>query len=286
MAGLFRAGVLIVAMVAVAACSPKGPKPKSVTLNGFERVPDSALLKRQFDPGEALKKPTYPNHDFDVATSGYATLSSITKDEARAAMDKPLYKFIQGKTAAKIRFSVPGDYKKKGSENFPKTWESGFALSTDSRTPLAVTDWSPYKYFSFRLFNPGPLTQTVQLRFTDSASSSTRTSAIAPLGEVEMEIPLQLLSDARLNPKDIRNVTLYLDTAGQDTDPVLMVDEVALHDMDAALRAKLATDEGATDTNDEDWDSEDEEGVRKVAVMRPGQLPVAPAAVTAPAAAQ
>lgn len=285
MARLFRAGVLIVALVTVAACSPKGPKPKSVTLNGFERVPDAALLKRQFDPGEAIKKPTYPNHDFDVATSGYATLASINKEAARAAKDKPLYKFIQGKTAAKVRFTVPSDYKTKG-DNFPRTWESGFALATDSKTPLAVTDWSPYKYFSFRLFNPGPLTQTVQLRFTDSASSVTRTSVLAPIGEVEVEVPLDLLSEARLNPKDIRNVTLYLDSAGQDKDPVLLFDEVALHDMDAALRAKLASEEGEAEEEDEDWDSEDEEGVRKVDVIRPGQALAAPAAVTAPAAAE
>src|SRR5687767_3904540 len=108
----YSAMTLVVALLA--GCGPKGPQPKTLVLNGFERVPDAALLKRQFDPAEALKKPTYPGHDFDVATSGYASLSAINKEAARAAKDKALYQFIQGKTAAKVRFTVPSDYKKKG----------------------------------------------------------------------------------------------------------------------------------------------------------------------------
>ena len=87
-----------------------------------------------------------------------------------------------------------------------------------------------------------------------------------------MELPLDQLSRARLNPADIKSVTLFLDTASQDSDPVLMFDELALYDTDSAARLKLAQEEGEQEENDEDWDSEDEDVVRKVLVVHPGNL--------------
>jgi hypothetical protein len=256
----------------MAACSSKAQAPQSLILNDFERVPDPALARRQFDPAEAPKKPMYPHHDFDVSTSGYATLTPIDKAAARAAKDKALYQFIVGQSAGKVRFSVPGDYKKKGDEHFPLQWESGLTLSIDSHTPLKATDWSSFQYLAVPVFNPGPLTQTVRLRINDSGSAMTQTSALAPLGEAVLEFPLQMLSDARLNASDIKGMTLYLDTAGQDKDPVLIFDEIGLHSLSAQERAKLAQEEGGDQTDDEaDWDSEDEGAVRNVVVMRPGQ---------------
>jgi hypothetical protein len=282
MARLYRLGILVLAVAALAACSAKASAPKSAVLDDFERVPDPGLQNRVFDPMEALKMPTYPSHDFDVATSGYATVSSLSKDAARAAKDKPLYKFIQGKTAAQVRFTVPGDYKKKGGDDFPKVWETGFGLSIDSHTPLKVTDWSPYRYFDFRVFNPSAVQQTLFVRYSDASSSETITSVVLPLGECEVELPLDQLSVARLNQASIKAVTLYLDTAKQDRDPVLMFDQLALYDTDSATRTKLALEEGEQEEEDEDWDSEDEDVVRKVLVVHPGD---APAAATATAAA-
>jgi hypothetical protein len=255
-------------------------------LNSFERVPDPALAKRQFDPAEALKKPTYPNHDFDVSTSGYATLSPLDKAAARAAKDKPLYKFITGQSAGKVRFTVPGDYKKKGAENFPKTWESGLTLSIDSHTPLSATDWAQFQYLAVPVFNPGPLSQTVMVRFNDSSSGVTVTSAIAPVGEAVLEFPLAILSEARLNPADLKGLTIYLDTVGQDKDPVLIFDEIGLHGLSADERAKLAQEEGDQSSEDEDWDAEEEGVVRKVQVVRPGQAPIVPEAVSGTTKAQ
>jgi hypothetical protein len=255
----------------MAACSSKAQAPQSLILNDFERVPDPALARREFDPAEALKKPMYPAHDFDVSTSGYATLSPIDKAAARAAKDKPLYKFIVGQTAGKVRFSVPGDYKKKGDEHFPLQWESGLTLSIDSQTPLKATDWSKFGYLAVPVFNPGPLTQTVQLRVTDSGSAMTQTSALAPLGEAVLEFPLLMLSDARLNAADIKGMTLFIDTAGQDKDPVLIFDQIGLYSLTVQERAKLAQEEGEQSDDEDDWDSEDEDVVRRVPVMRPGQ---------------
>jgi hypothetical protein len=280
-----RVGMAVAALAVLAACSPKGPQPKTLLLNGFERVPDSALLKRQFDPVEALKKPTYPSHDFDVATSGYATLSAVHKEAARQAKDKPLYKFIQGRYAAKVRFSVPSDYKVKGSDRYPKIWESGFSMTIASRTPLPATDWSAYKYLSLRVFNPGPRLQTLWVRISDSASVVTQTAAVVPLGESELEFPLGFLSDARLNSRDIKALTFYLDTAAQDVDPYLYFDEIALQDMDAALRAKLAAEEGVEEEEQEDWDEEEGDSIRKVRVVRPGETPAAAETVGGPVSA-
>lgn len=276
-----RVVLAVIATVFLAACSKKPALPPSLILNGFERVPDPALAKRQFDPAEALKKPTYPDHDFDLSTSGYAKLSPIDKAQARAAKDKPLYQFIKGKSAGQVRFTVPGDYKKKG-EGFPKTWESGLTLSIDSHTALKDTDWSAYKYLDVPVFNPGTTPQTVMVRYNDSASGSTTTSAIAPVGESVLEFPLQTLSDARLNEADIKSLTIYLDTAGQEKDPVLIFDEIGLHGMTAEERAKLALEEGDQSDDEEDWDSEDEDAAtaKKLVVMRPGMEAPAPAAVS------
>jgi hypothetical protein len=284
MVRVLRSAVVALLLTGLLACAPKGPQPKTLVLNGFERVPDPALLKRQFDPAEALKKPTYPNHDFDVATSGYASLEAYSKDHARAAGSKELYQFIQGKTAAKARFTVPSDYRTPGTDNFPRTWESGFGLSIDSRTPLVATDWTAYKYLSLRVFNPAPLAQELFIRFSDSASKVTTTSVSVPQGESEIEVPLGLLVEARLNPRDIKAVTFYLDSAGQAKGPFLFFDELALQDMDAALRAKLAADEGDLEEDEEEWDEEDEDQVRQVRVLRPGAE--APPAVPGPAAAE
>ena len=278
---------LVVVASVLAACSAKSQTPQSVILNSFERVPDPNLAKRQFDPAEALKQPTYPNHDFDVSTSGYATLTPIDKAAARAAKDKPLYKFIVGKSAGKVRFTVPADYRTKGDEAFPKTWESGITLSIDSHTPLTATDWSQFQYLAVPVFNPGPLAQTLQVRFNDSGSGVTSTSAIAPVGESVLEFPLQILSDARLNAADLKALTLFIDTAGQDKDPVLIFDEIGLYSLSADARAKLAAEEGdQTDEDDEDWDSDDEGVVRKVTVVHPGEMPAAAVADSGTAKAQ
>jgi hypothetical protein len=276
MSRLWRVGVVVAGLSALAACKAGAQAPKSVVLDDFERAPLTDHGRHQFDPAEAIRQPMYPNHDFDVATSGYATLTPLTKDQARAAKDKPLYKFIQGKTAAQVRFSVPTDYKKKDDERFPLTWETGFSLSTDSHTPLTQTDWSAYRFLDFRAYNPGPRVQVLHIRYNDAMANSTGTAVSLPLGESEVELGLDQLAAARLNPANIRGVSLYLDTVSQAVDPVIDFDQLALYDTDAATRQKLAAEEGAEESSDdEDWDSDEDEAVRKVAVVHPGDLPSA-----------
>jgi len=290
MARFLRFGILITGLAALAACSAKASAPKSVVLDDFERVPDAGLLKSQFDPMEAVKHPTYPSHDFDVATSGYASVTSLSRDAARAARNKALYLFIQGKSAAQVRFTVPADYRIKGSDTFPKTWETGFGLDIDSHTPLKVTDWSKYRYFDFRVFNPSATRQILYVRYSDAASSTTITSVVIPQGECEVELPLTQLSVARLDPSDVKGIMLFLDTAGQDVDPVLMFDQVALYDTDSATRVKLALEDGEQEADDEDWDNTDEDVVRKVLVIHPGDIPplttMAPMATSSTAGAK
>jgi len=107
-----------------------------------------------------------------------------------------------------------------------------------------------------------------------------------PQGESEVELPLDQLSDARLNASDVRGITLFLDTANQDVDPILIFDQLALYDTDAATRIKLAAEEGADESaDDEDWD-EEEEGVRKVNVVHPGDATPVAASAAVSATAQ
>ncbi len=282
-----RLGFPIFLAAGVAASSARASAPKSAVLDDFERVPAPGLT-RGFDPMEAIRHPTYPGNDFDVATAGYASVTSLSKDAARAANDKALYLFIQGKTAAQVRFTVPADYIVKGSDDAPQTWETGFGLSTSSITPLKVTDWSPYRYFDFRAYNPGTAVQTLHIRFSDADANVTETSVVLPKGECEVEVPLDLLSQARLTPSDMKEVLLYLDTVGQTVDPVLMFDQLALYQDDSATRARIEAEGGDDEDNqdEEDWDSEDQDVVRKVRVVRPGATQATPAPASGTAGAR
>jgi hypothetical protein len=68
---------------------------------------------------------------------------------------------------------------------------------------------------------------------------------------------------------------------------VLIFDEIGLHSLSADERAKLALEEGDQSTDEEDWDSEDEEGAaKKIQVIRPGQQPAMPEAVSGTGKAQ
>jgi hypothetical protein len=297
MARFVRFGFSMIAVAGLAACSALAAAPQSVVLDDFERVPAPGLMNQQFDPLQAIEHPTYPAHDFGVATSGYASVTSLSKQAAQAADNRPLYDFIQGQNAAQVRFTVPGDYTAPGQPQ-PEDWESGFGLTTESHTPLKVTDWSPYHYFDFEIYNPSPRTQTLYIRYNDAASALTVTSVVVPQGESRVELPLEQLSLARLDLADMQGVTLYLDTVGQAEDPVLMFDQLALYTNSSATRAKLALEEenGGDESDDQDWsgDDSDDSGdnggvVRKVRLLQPGDAlpasPIAPAAVSGGASA-
>ena len=241
-------------------CSAKASAYKSVTLCDFERIADPIAESPHYDIPTALKKPNYVNHDFRWNTSGYASMQPITKDDAKAAKNKPLYKFFQGKTAAKVRFTVPGDYKKITADNKPKSWETGMSLSTDSYTPLPVTDWGPYRYLALSAYNPGEADQILHLRFDDSAAATTETTSVVPAGGAcTVEVDLKILSDARVNAKDMRSISLFLDTRDQAADPVLIFDNLGLHSGTYEERKKAEVEEETAADEDEDWDSEDED---------------------------
>jgi len=258
------AGAAGFALFGLLGCSAKASPYKSVVLCDFERVSDSASEDPHYDIPTALKRPNYINHDFRWNTSGYAAMEPIGKEVAKAEKNKPFYKFFEGKTAAKVRFTVPADYKKADAASQPKRWESGLSLATDSYTPLQVTDWSPYAYLAMSAYNPGKLDQTLRLRFNDSAADVTETSVLLPAGKpVTVEVDLKRLSAARLNTKDLRGLTLYLDTAGQKEDPILIFDNLGLHTGSYAERKKAESEEEVAEEEEADWDSEDEEGAKK-----------------------
>ncbi len=271
-------------MLSLVACGKKASAGKSVSLCDFERRPNLKLESPHFDPATALKEPQYPVHDFRWSTAGYAGMEAYTKDQAKLEKNKELYKMLGGKGGARVRFSIPQDYKKK-DERFPKTWETGMTLSVDSQTPLTVTNWSEFNYMSLDVYNPTALSQNLRVRISDSQGNVTQTAVAVTEGISTLELPLSILSNARLNAADIKSLTLYLDTAGQDVDPVLIIDNFGLHQATIEARIKAATEEGDESAEEEeDWDSEDEEGVKKeLRVSRPG-APAAPSAVSATAA--
>lgn len=272
--------VAVLFSLALGACSKKASAGKSVSLCDFERRPNLAMESPHFDPATALKEPQYPVHDFRWSTAGYAAMDAYTKDQAKAEKNKELYKMLGGKGGARVRFSVPQDYKKR-DERFPKTWETGLTLSIDSQTPLALTDWSEFSYLALDVYNAG-VPQELRVRISDSQGKITQTAVSVVSGISTLELPLGMLSDARLNAADIKSLTFYLDTAGQDKDPVLIIDSLGLHQATLEARVKAASEDGEEAAEEEeDWDSEEEEGVKKeLRVSRPG----APAAAPAPAA--
>lgn len=283
-----RYGILALACMALEACKPVGAAPKSLVLNDFERVPDAALLNSQFDPKEAVKKPVYPMHDFDLGHDGYASWEAVSAEQARAAKDRPLYKFVRGglagdkpgRSAVKVRFSVPADYLSKSAPR-PASWESGFSLSTETHTRLKATDWSSYRYLSLRAYNPGTKPLALRVRFTDATTSLTVSAASLPPGESAVDFDLNQLREARLKLNDVRGLAFLLDTAGLAKDPYLLFDDISLQGETLAARVKAASEEGAEEgAEEEDWEGEDEEAVRQVPVVN-GR----PAAAPAPAAA-
>jgi len=258
-------------------CGAKASPYQTITLCDFERTADPVAESPHYDIPTALKKPNYTNHDFRWNTSGYAVMEPVTKDEAKLAKNKPFYKFFQGKTAARVRFTVPADYKKTGSDK-PQTWETGMTLATDSYTALPVTDWQPYHYLAFSAYNPGEKDQRLFVRIRDSSSNMTQTSAVVPAGGASiLEFDLKMLEDSRLNTKDIRALTLYLDTASQAKDPVLVFDNIQLHTgtVEERRKAELDAEQGADQADeDEDWDSEDEDQSKQAppVVSRPSGI--------------
>jgi hypothetical protein len=255
-ASAWVAGLVLVGLVG---CSAKASPFKSITLCDFERTGDPIAESAHYDIPTALKKPNYVNHDFRWSTSGYALMEPFSKDEARAEKNKPLYKFIQGQTAAKVRFTVPGDYNVITADNKPKSWETGMTLATDSYTPLKTTDWSSFRYLAMSVYNPGEKDQRLHFRFADSAADTTETSTLIPAGGAcTAEIDLNLLSDARLNSKDMRSMTLFLDTADQSKDPILLFDDIGIHTGTYEDRKKAELEEDTTTSDeDDDWDSDD-----------------------------
>lgn len=261
-------------LVLLNGCAAKAAPFQSIILCDFERTADPIAESPHVDIAEALKKPNYTNHDFRWSTSGYAAMEPISKDDARALKNKVLYKFIQGQTAAKVRFTVPGDYKTLAPGDKPKSWESGMSMATDSYTPLKVTDWGAFRYFDLAVYNPGTRDEQLHLRFTDSAAATTETSTRIPAGgPCTVEIDLAMLSQARINEHDMRGFTLFLDTANESTDPVLIFDNIGIHTAtyEDRKRAELEEDNGAED-EDQDWDNDDsDEGKVIVGVVsRPG----------------
>lgn len=210
---LFLAAAVLV-LPWLAGCAAQAA-PKIVLLCGFENIPNPDAVS--LDPLTHFQYPNNPANDYLWDTSNYVVL-------------EPFLKFAtQGKYCAKARFTVPGDLKAANQGQKPKSWEAGMTLSTESGTKLSVTDWSPYKNLSLDIYNPEDKEYPVYLRVGDIHSKVTVTAGlIRPKGKSSVGIPVTRLAEAWLDTKDIKFLTLYLDTADLTVDPVLYIDNVKL----------------------------------------------------------
>jgi len=212
---VFGALVLAALLAGMAGCSKDAAQAKTLVLNSFEKAPDPSVSRQVYDLAESLKKPELPVDDYAWETSGYVSLEPFNKYAT------------QGKTSAKARFTIPGDFKKPGQK--PKTWEAGMTLSTDSPTKLPATDWAAFKFLAIDVYNTENTEYQGYLRVIDSHSNLTQTAGlIKAKGKSTLFMEVTRLAEARLDVHDLKALTLYLDTVDQASDPVLYLDNVRL----------------------------------------------------------
>lgn len=212
---VFLSMCLVSIMAAVAGCGGSAGKGKTVVLNGFEKQPDPSASRQVYDLVESLKKPDLPVDDYGWATSGYVDLEPFNKYAT------------QGKITAKARFTVPGDFKK--ADRKPKSWEAGMTLSTETPTKLAETDWSGYRFLAIDIYNPENREYQASLRVVDSHSNVTETAQlIRAKGKTIMFMEITRLAEARIDTKDLKALTLYMNTVDEPKDPVLYIDNLRL----------------------------------------------------------
>lgn len=198
--------------------------PKTVLLCGFENLPEAGLSGKPLDPPVSLKKPNYHGDDFGWETGGYVDM-------------EPWQKFsTQGKNCAKVRFTVPGDYKSLSQTARLTSWEAGMKLSPSTPTRLSTTDWSSYTVVAVDFYNPEPREYQAMIRVTDSHSNMTVTAGlIRGAAKSTVAMSVTQLAAARVDVRDIKILAIFLDTLREKTDPVLYMDNVRL-DTSAKLK--------------------------------------------------
>jgi hypothetical protein len=202
-------------LMGVAGCGQAQSQAKTKVLCSFEKIPDPSASRQVYDLVESLKKPDLPVDDYGWATSGYVEIEPFNKYAT------------QGKTSAKVRFTVPADFKK--ADKKPKVWEAGMTLSTETPTKLDTTDWSAFKLLAVDVYNTEDTEYQARLRVVDAYGNVTETAQlIKPKGKSYMYMEVTRLAEARLAIRDIKLLTLYMDTVNLPKDPVLYFDNVRL----------------------------------------------------------
>jgi hypothetical protein len=251
---------------------------KSVFLCDFEIVPMPGQDKPYFDIQQALspRNLKYPHHDFFWQTSGWAELTPYPREQARQARDRELYSFFKGKAGAKVRFTVPGDYKIINETNRPKVWESGITLSIDSQTPLKITDWSGFETFSLDVFNREDKDLELFIRFIDSNSKEiVMSSVVGAKTQGTIQLPLSRLVDKRINVADLKQFSLFLNTAALEQGPYLFIDNVQLN-REVLTERRASGEEDEEDDWEEDEEDDEEEDEEEGESLFGGRLPQIP----------
>lgn len=154
--------------------------------------------------------------DFDWETNGYVKLEQFKKYATR------------GKHSAQAIFSVPSDFLSPKETAAVPSWIAGITMSINTLTKLKVTDWSPYKKFSFDIFVPDESSYDLGVNLFDGSGRMFTSTMNLVAGRNKLELILSDVKTAGLNLKNITAFTLFMDTKRREKAVTLYIDNVRL----------------------------------------------------------
>lgn len=154
--------------------------------------------------------------DFDWETNGFVKLEQFKKYATN------------GKYSAQAIFSIPADFLSTTNAAKVNEWHAGITLSISTLTKLKVTDWSKYKKFAVDIYVPDNKDRDLYIKFIDNYGKEYITTKQIKNGRNKLEVILDEVKSARLNIESIVALSIYLNTAKEEKDVILYIDNVRL----------------------------------------------------------
>ncbi len=154
--------------------------------------------------------------DFDWETNGFVKLEQFKKYATN------------GKHSAQAIFSIPADFLSTTQAARVDQWLAGITLSISTLTKLKVTDWSKYKKFGVDIYVPDEKERDFFIKFVDNYGKEYITTRQIKNGRNKLEVVLDEVKAARINTESIVLLSLYLNTAKEEKDVTLYIDNVRL----------------------------------------------------------
>ncbi|MCX8093156.1 MAG: hypothetical protein N3E50_03205 [Candidatus Goldbacteria bacterium] len=154
--------------------------------------------------------------DFDWETNGFVKLEQFKKYATN------------GKHSAQAIFSIPADFLSTTKAAQVTEWFAGITLSISTLTRLKVTDWSKYKKFGVDIYVPDTKDRDLFIKFVDNFGKEYITTKQIKNGRNKLEVILDEVKAARINTESIVLLSLYLNTAKEEKDVILYIDNVRL----------------------------------------------------------